>query len=164
MIPIGSYIPPMPAFSYLLLLAIASTFGWTSPESIAFPLAMTLPLAHLVPLLENSQRHYQRVAYSRLVGEARKNRPLGNLPGWLLSISALQQLVLGVACFFIMGMSFEFLFSRKFMRHVLIPLSINWTELYTIALIGALLSLRIRRAYVTFAASMILLMSLRVLI
>lgn len=163
-IPIGSYIPPMPAFSYLILLSLASTFGWTSPESITFPLAMTLPLAHLIPLLENSQRSYQRAAYSRLVGEARKNRVLGSLPGKLLLISALQQIIAGWLCFFTIAIFLTYLFSRKFMQDVLIPLSIGWTELYTIALIGALLSLRIRRAYVTFAASMLIVMSIRFLL
>ena len=161
LIPIGSYLPPMPAFSYLVLLCLASSHDWTTPETIAFPIAITLPLAYIIPSMECRQRHYQRIAYSKLVAEARKSRPLGSLPGRLLLVSGLQQLALGTLLFLSTAFILQYAFSWKIMQSVIIPLDVTWTELYVIALIGALLSLRIRRAYAVFAVSMIGVTSLR---
>ena len=157
LIPSGGYIPPGAFFPYLMVLLLSRQFGWNNSASLAIPLAVTLPLAYVIPWLESRQRDYQKFASSRLTGEARKNFPLGALPLRLITISAAQQGI-GVLCVFI---GTHVLASHIFMQlHDYITFSssgASWGILYIVAAVGSLLSLRIYRAYVFFFVCMALL-------
>jgi len=160
LIPIGSYVPPMPGFPYLILLALASAMGWTEPTALAFPLAVLMPLAYVIPVLEYRQRNWQKYASTQLVTLAESPRPLDGLPGRLLARSSLQQIVGGLLVFVLAYVTAHYIFSfvnnslNSGSERGLIPLDVNWSILYAIAAIGALLSLRIKRAYSVFALCM----------
>ena len=154
--PIGSYIPPMPGFPYLILLSLSNTLGWTQPVTIAFPLAMTLPLAYAIPYVEQQQRNIQKQASSRLIAHSSAPDRLDGLPGRLLTHSVFQQLVGGLFVFVAAYAIIRFFFSFEVTRNNagFISLDVDWSILYAIAAIGALLSLRIKLAYTVFAFCM----------
>ena len=161
-IPHGSYIPPMPGFPYLILLALASPMGWTDPAALAFPLAVAMPLAYAIPFLEYRQRDLQKNASTKLIALADNPRPLKDMPGRLVAHSCLQQagggLLVFLSTYALAYCVFSFV---PYGRGGLIALNIDWSILYAIAAIGALLSLRIKRAYSVFALCMAGLLLLR---
>ena len=163
--PIGSFIPPMAGFPYLLLLALSGHLGWTTPNTIAFPLAVALPLAYAVPLLEYRQRDLQKNASNRLILHAQEIVPITAFSGKLLITSTLQQLGGGLLVFLTLYGGVIWVFSFQIMRKNagLIPLDVDWSVLYAIAATGALLSLRIKRAYVVFAICMAAILFFRVI-
>ena len=146
----------MPVFPYLLLLVLAHAFTWTTPVELAFPLAMLLPAAYIIPYIEAQQRNLQTTAYSQLICRSRQQTPLGKIPVKLIYISAQQQLFFGIASFLLLyGITF-FFFSLDGMENAnFIPLDVDWPVLYAIAAIGALIALRIRRAYMVFSVFMV---------
>ncbi len=150
---IGGYIPPMGAFPYLLLLSLSSRFAWTSPATLAFPLAAMLPLAYLVPYCESWQRDYQKGASTQLTRQASHNTSLGDLPAQRLTISILQQILIAIFLFVSISAASRYIFSLKLVasKTGAIPLDVDWSVLYAIAAIGSLLSLRIKRAYMVFS-------------
>lgn len=154
--PIGSYAPPMPTFPYLLLLALGSLFGWTSPAALTFPLAVCLPLAYCQPLVEIRQRAGQIPAAVRLIEAAESMQPLGSLPGRLVLRSALEQIAAGLVLFLALYAAcvlVVFSFRIPFGTPVLF-VDIDWPGLYAVAAMGALLALRIRKIYLAFALCM----------
>jgi len=162
--PIGSYIPPMAGFPYLILLSLSNTLGWTQPVTIAFPLAMTLPLAYAIPYVEQRQRNIQKQASTRLITHANEPGSLDGLPGRLLIRSVCQQLVSGLFIFVAAYGIIRFFFSFEATRNntsSFISLDVDWSILYAIAAIGALLSLRIKLAYTVFSLCMAGLLILR---
>lgn len=162
--PIGSYIPPMPTLPYLLLLALSKALGWMDPVTLAFPLAATMPLAYAVPLLEYKQRDLQKHASTNLIRMAEELRPLNGYPARLVLRSFFQQagggLLLFIGLYFVMYLLFSLEMTRR--NAGFIPLDVDWSILYAIAAIGALLSLRIKRAYSVFALCMAGLLLFRV--
>jgi PTS system mannose-specific IIC component len=155
LIPIGSYVPPMPGFPYLILLALSSAMSWTEPTALAFPLAVTMPLAYVIPVLEYRQRNWQKHASTKFIALAETPRPLESFPGRLILRSCLQQAGGGLLVFVLAYASTHYIFSLAYDDgRGLIPLDVDWSILYAIAAIGALLSLRIKRAYSVFALCM----------
>lgn len=159
--PIGSYSPPMAAFPYLIMLSLCEPLGWITPSSIAFPLAIVLPLAYAVPFVEYKLRQRHAQSSNLLVSRAEGTEPLEGLPGRLILRSCGEHLVVGLLSFCLIYLVMRagcslLLFSRN--DAGLIPLDVNWPVLYAIAGIGGLLSLRIKRAYVVFAFSMLTLL------
>lgn len=153
---IGGYLPPMGAFPYLVLLALAHWFAWLTPTALAFPLAVTLPLAYLPPYVESRQRDYQKNASTKLLQQAQRNGPLGRIPSRWLTASVAQQLVLALLLFSLAIIVLLHGFSLEFMekKASFIPLDVDWSILYAIAAVGAVLSLRILRAYIVFSLCM----------
>jgi PTS system mannose-specific IIC component len=155
LIPIGSYIQPMPSFPYLVVLALCAFFHWTDPTSLVCPILLSLPLAYLPPLVERRLRDYRKLAYNQLLHHSRKNAPLGALPARLVGMSILRQMAIGLASFLAAALLFFLVFSLPVLQGLTdrVP-EVNWFELYAVASIGAVLSLRIRRAYVVFVLCM----------
>lgn len=154
--PIGGYIPPMPAVPYLIILSLAGIFGWQDAQTIAFPLIISLPLAYIAPWAETRQRNKQKNAYSTLLTHARKrDLVLERIPGLLLARSSMQLITGGLLLFITSWAFLYFLFAQPGIQKIfLFPLAVNWSVLYAIAAIGALLALRIKRSYVIFTLSM----------
>ncbi len=146
---IGSYLPPMAAFPYLMLMAFARTMDWSTPGHLAFPLALSLPLAYVQPHIEGYLRILQTGAYMRLMGRARRPAPLGRLPGSLMAAAVLRQFCVGLAAFVlvqgvaVVGLALPFSWTKT-------VLNADWSLLYGIASLGALMALRINRAYIIF--------------
>lgn len=151
--PIGGFIPPMAAFPYLLLLSLSTQFGWHTPISLAFPLAASLPLAHVVPVYEAFLRNKQSAWSEKLMQAAATETPLHGLAGYMMWKATLWAIVPGLLLF-----TGIYLFCLWFVplvqKQAMFPLSLDWPVLYAIAAIGALLSLRIRRIYLAFALCM----------
>lgn len=155
LIPVGGYIPPMPSFPYLLLLSLAGIFGWADAQSLAFPLFICLPLAYVVPLLETRQRNMQKSAYSVLLAHVRSGEAMDVVPGRLILLSAVQIVGLSLLLFVLAWIAVFGFFSLEAIRDLFaFPLSVNWAVLYTIGAIGALMGLRIKRAYILFMLGM----------
>lgn len=165
--PIGSYQPPMPAFPFLILLASSSIFMWDTPVSLAFPLALTMPLAYAVPVYESWLRGRFAKDSFRVVDMAeRSEQSLGSLPAKTLVRFWLWHAGSGMLCFFAAYALLVALFSLPFFAFLhlapgTVPLNVSWPVLYGIAAIGAVLSLRIRRAYCTFGICMCALLVFR---
>ena len=148
--PIGSYVPPMAAFPFLLLMALSGIMGWIDPVTLAFPLAVSLPLAYAIPVLEQALRDMQKSASSLLYEASSGDFPLGGLPGRLVCQSALLYLAVGMAAFAGVYAGVRAAFTLAPVQSFLIPLDVDWPVLYIIAAIGGLLSLRIRRSFIVF--------------
>ncbi len=160
--PIGSYVPPMAAFPYLILLALSGLLGWGDSTTIAFPLALSLPFAYIIPYLEQRQRNYQKGAYNKLMRQARnKLAPTGKLAGSLLAASALQQLAAGLVFFWAACAAVYALFSLLVDKMIFpIILEVDWPVLFAIAAIGSFLSLRIKPALAVFFTGIAILAAL----
>ncbi|MDL2207308.1 hypothetical protein LJB82_01125 [Desulfovibrio sp. OttesenSCG-928-M16] len=153
---LGGFIPPMAAFPYLLLLALAAHFGWTSPTELAFPLAASLPLAHIVTLYEYLLRKRQGRSSDLLLLKAGGHEPLGRLPGLMVYKASFYYVAVGLALFAALYWLCLHLFNLPLVRrNVFFPLNVDWAVLYAIAAIGALLSLRIRKVYLAFGLCMV---------
>ena len=153
----------MGAFPYLLLIGLSRHFGWTGPDSIAFPLAVTLPLAYAIPSLETWQRDAQKNASTILINTIDTQKVLDGLTQTLVRRSIMQQLGLGLLLFLglylAVGAAFSHILTKLYAD--IIPLDVDWSVLYGIAAIGALIALRVKRAYLVFALSMGALMVLK---
>ena len=154
--PIGGYIPPMGSFPYLVLLLLSAQFGWTKPAVLAFPLAATLPLAYLIPYCESRQRDYQKHASSRMIRQARKSMPMEGAPARQILASALQQFFIAAIIFILVYLVCYYIVSSGILKSEpgIVPLDVDWPVLYSIAAIGSLLSLRIKRVYIVFSLCM----------
>ncbi len=157
--PIGSYLPPMPAFPYLILMSFAGQCHWDTPSMLAFPLALLLPLAYIPPYIEARQRFFQTAGYARLMHRARHQAPLGSLPGRILLSSIMQHYVFGLAAFVGVLILMVLLTAYQNLHQAeIISLNLDWPVLYGIAAIGSLMALRVQRAYVVFALCMFFIM------
>lgn len=156
LIPVGGYIPPMPAFPYLILVSLAGLFGWTDAQSLAFPLLISLPLAHLIPFIEARQRDIQQAAYSSLLAQVRKGKNISSFAGRLVAHSTLQIIGASILLFVAVWYALYVFFSLDIVQcNIPIRLAVNWSVLYAIAAIGSLLALRIKPAYVIFILGMV---------
>lgn len=165
--PIGTYIPPMPAFPYLLLLTLSGLFGLQNPAELILPLALVMPTAYVVLLLEQKQRGLQKNASARLTCKAEQNQLVHIYAGRLITLSLLQQITGGLALFILAYGSAVFLLNTLGLPPAMggeaFPINLDWSILYFIAATGALLSLRIRRAYSVFALCSAVLVCLHLL-
>lgn len=154
LIPIGGYIPPMASFPYLLLLSLAGIFGWSDAASLTLPLMFVLPLAYFVAYIEQYHRDFQKKAFDRLMAGAVLPLPLGALSGKLVLMAAVQLLSFGLLLFLAAHIGLRLLFSWDILNNSAQGLPVTWQILFVIAAIGALLSLRIKKAYLVFTLAM----------
>ena len=147
--PIGGFVPPMPAFPYLLLLFLCAHFGWESASTIAFPLALTLPFAYAVPLLEVGQRNRRKNDSAGMVAAIERDDGATTLPGRTLTKAVSAHMLQGLAAFVAACLAMLLLASLPFVHeHAgLVPLRLNWSALYIIGALGAVVGLRVRRVY-----------------
>lgn len=147
----------MGLFPYLLLLALAGVFGWSGPQSIAFPLAMMLPFAYVIPFMEYKQRDQQKRASNDLICCAEKQTFCSDISATLVLAASLKQVFSGLLLFLVAYAGMTALCSLILAHRAsgLIPLEVDWSVLYAIAALGAVLSLRIKRAYCVFVLCML---------
>jgi|GEM_PF-3816377 len=119
-----------------------------------------MPLAYVIPFLEHRQRNLQKNASSKLITLAEGLGPLSSFPNRLIARSFLQQAGGGLLVFLVVYLSVYCIFSLDH-DNGFIPLDVDWSILYAIAAIGALLSLRIKRAYFVFILCMAALLLFR---
>lgn len=164
--PIGGYLPPNALFPYLMMLAICAFFSWDvaptgiSPGQLVVPLVLSLPFAYISPLLEAWLRK-QRVPWnSQVIKKARAEGPMGPIAGSVIwqsiGLSVALELFLWIASTVILGGAIFLIFRWRLVPHM----DIDWWPIYLVASVGGVLSLRIRRAYVFFICSMLILMGI----
>lgn len=151
----------MAAFPYLALLTLSGPFAWVSSSSLAIPLMLSLPLAYVIPRLEDRLRRTRSAISDTLVRQA-KEQITGPQPlaGRLLYREILYSTGFSLALFLtatiILYLLFTLLgpnFPHSLLETPVFP-NVEWPILYGIAGIGAFLSLRIKRAYLVFALCM----------
>ncbi len=153
---LGSVVPPYGTLSFLLLFPLAVLYDWRQPDVLLLPVAFAMLCAHAAAWLEQQQRQLMDDASERVqlwcAGDAG-----GTLPGRAILYSILvragAQYALYIVCFLLMtalGPLFARIGAEWF------P-SVSWAMFYAAAMAGAVLGLRIRRAYAVLAAALIIL-------
>lgn len=156
--PIGGYLPPSPSFSYLMLLVLGFYFNWATPGEVIVPLALSLPFAYLTPLLEGWLRKQRNMWNSQVLKKSRGTAALGKSTGVILgqslALTLALELLLWIASTVALGFFLSFIMNSSF--HVQSP-EASWGFLYLLGCTGAVLALRLRRAYLVFIFSFLIL-------
>ncbi len=155
---VGTYVPPMPAYSFVVFLFLVQTFPCDTGGEFLAALAISSVPAYLQPILDVRHRTLQAQAYSRLMAAAELPAPPPGLPFELVLRSALRQLVVGLLLFFpvlLVATGLYTLVGRFFFStasHSLVP----GTYVAAAAALGATAALRLRKAYVVFLLCILL--------
>jgi len=151
-LPAGTYIPPQRQFPLFLTLAISSNTSIINPNIFYILLLIAIPFAYIGKWLERLHRMAQNKDYDKIT------KKIITLPSYHLGhrlINSLTQLLLiNTSVFFI---SCIIIMKALSIIHTYIPLSkgaeINWPALWALSFIGGILSLRIKKSYLTFLVS-----------
>lgn len=154
-VPLGTVVPPQGTLSYLLLFPLARLYGWSAPGPLLLPILLAVLAAYGAALLERSERVFLNglmppVEQYCLTGK-------GLSPGSALLLGALLRAILQLALYMVsfvaLAVVFEGLDSHR--RGPLL-LVITWPMMYATAMLGGVLSLRVRRAYAVLLAALFL--------
>lgn len=154
-VPLGSVVPPQGVLSFLLMFPLARLYGWSAPGALLLPLLLAVLAAYGAAFAERSQR----VLLNRLMPAVEnfcrtgKGCPPGGALLAGISLRACWQFALYLACFILLAIIFDGLDSQ---RRGPILRTINWPMMYVAAMLGAILSLRVRRAYAILLAGLCL--------
>ena len=153
--PIGSYLPPMPAFPLLILLPLSSQFGWATPQELALPLFLLLPLAYVPPLLEIRLRRAAIEGQALLTEQAEGRLPLGGLPGRIIARAMARHMLYAIPLFWgtLAAAAFLFSLARPLLEAAGGSLNAVWPGILCLCALGAFLALRLPRAYLVFFMS-----------
>lgn len=153
---LGLLVPPYGTLGFLLLFPVALQNNWSSPNYLFLPLLFCMFCAYLASSLEQYQRQLHNIVAVQVVEWCRNP-----LRGWSPSLAiaysvilrALSQGLLYIACFFILNLFGPYLvdLGAKYLPNV------TWGMFYAAAITGAVLSLRIRRAYFVFSLAILFL-------
>ena len=139
--------PPYGNLSFLLLFPLCRYFNLTQPGSLLIPLILCMLAAYLAAFCERRQRIWQNPMVDKVEMWC-EGKPGGTSPGVALCQASLRRAFwqIGLYC-----LCFTFIFSLLSTlqnQQALPPLrAVTWSALYVAALMGAVLSLRTRQAY-----------------
>ncbi|WP_363315625.1 PTS sugar transporter subunit IIC [uncultured Desulfovibrio sp.] len=154
-VPLGSVVPPQGVLSFLLMFPLVRLYGWSAPGALLLPLLLAVLAAYAAAFAERSQRVLLNRIMPAVEGYCRTGR--GCAPGHALllgiSLRACWQFALYLICFVGLTLVFEGLDSQR--RGPLLR-NINWPMMYVAAMLGAVLSLRVRKAYSVLLACLCL--------
>ena len=156
-IAMGSVIQPFGGMAYLLLFPLCATLSWTQPGVLLLPLVLSMLAAHVGALCELRYRVRQNVLLDRVGGLLEHNDPALPLPTpeALVARSLVGRIVwhalLYLSCYAILCLVVASLLEAGL--YPVLP-SLEWGFVYALAIIGAVLSLRERRAYIICGISM----------
>lgn len=154
-VPLGSVVPPQGVLSFLLMFPLARHYGWSAPGALLLPLLLAVLAAYAAAFAERSQRIVLNRIMPNVESFSRTGR--GCPPGGALllgaGLRACWQFALYLLCFALLALVFEGLDSQR--RGPLLR-TINWPMMYVAAMLGAVLSLRVRKAYGVLLASLCL--------
>ncbi len=140
--------PPYGNLSFLLLFPLCKYFGLTQPGSLLIPLILCMPAAYLAAFCEQRQRIWQNATVDRVeIWCAGKHG--GTSPGAALCYSSLRRAFWQI-CLYCLCFALIFSLLHTLQNHQALPAlrAVTWSALYVAALMGAVLSLRTRQAYV----------------
>lgn len=156
--PFGNKVSPMPAFPFLILVSAYTQFGVPAGlGDMVLPVLASLPLAYIMPGLEQKLRLSKEGGYMRILEASGSEESLLPLYGAVMGRSVMIQIILGLGCFLPFLFFATFLFYSglitPFLPQLELPAKggLNWMTLFaSIAAIGAILSLRIKRSFIIF--------------
>lgn len=131
-----------------MLFPLCRFFDLTQPGSLLIPLILCMLAAYLASFCEQRQRIWQNAMVDKVEIWCEGKRG-GTSPGAALCYSSLRRFFwqIGLYC-----LCFALIFSLLgiLQRHQALPplQAVTWSALYVAALMGAVLSLRTRQAYV----------------
>lgn len=153
--PAGTYIPPNRALPAFLCLALTHMLGLSLPADVLLLLLLTLPTAWLGAKLEGWQRVWQNASYN----EAQlwvKDEVQGFRSGALIRRGVLQTVLLQGGTFLLIGLIGLWAVPELLAYWPVTGSDLGWGHLWSAALIGGVLSLRIKAAYGTLLAGLAL--------
>lgn len=145
--PIGSYLPPFPAFSFMLLLALTDAYGWSSPQVVCFPLALSLPLAYVIPHIESYARKKQNASYDLLLATVGRD-DFETVLSSVLRRAFFQQIIMAGALFTAVYTMLHLFFVLN--GDVVLSNTTTWLGIIAVGCLGAVMALRITVAYKAF--------------
>ena len=147
--PAGTFIPANSTLATLAALSLSRLLDLHEPTELALPMLMCLPLALLGARMDLLQRRKQDAGYNQLLRWSRRPGASGSPPERIIAASTGQILLVTfiqwAASLAILGMFFHLIDPHRLMDISNRP--INWSELWFIAAIGGILSLRRRISY-----------------
>lgn len=154
--PAGTFVPPQSVASTVMALSLISYFGLSGPSEYALPLLCSLPMGLLGVRLELFQRRWQDAGYNSLLHWARKTgsrHTARHAPGRLVGISLLQLFALYFItfCLGLLALIAVMTFLQAQQTVLGAGMALQWGHLWFVGALGGVLSLRIRKSYVTFA-------------
>ncbi len=158
---VGTYVPPNGVFSLLAMLFLAGRLHIADAPDLAFPMALSLPLAILGARLETWQRKLDTLGYNRVI-DAGSSYALLSAATSRAVLSSISQIFLfsflaftaGTAVFYLLIWMF-----RLFLPDLPASSAPTWPVLWLIASGGGILALRIRWAFATFWAGLAILLA-----
>lgn len=152
--------------------------SFLSPATLFVPLVLAMPAAKCASRLESYVRHLSDTRYDQLLswlegkqaeaGELAKVNSMESHPKKLIITALFQSILVYMAtfvlCFFVLFITFYCItiLWGQFPQHYALfndvsQRIINWPMLWFAALIGALLALRIKKAYIAYGATILVL-------
>jgi len=153
--PAGTFIPPHSIFSLLATLTLLTCLPASDMRMVTLILICTTPLGYLGAWTEQWYRRRQNLSYNSLITWTRNRKPAYSSPEILTKLALTETFVLNLLLFFLCVLPLFFVL-RNIHPWVENELQPTWPMLWLIASLGALLSLRIHKAYILAAITMIL--------
>ena len=146
--------PPFGSLSFLLLFPLASHFWLNRPGPLLLTLILVILAAYLGGFMERSLRIHENYLVDRVeawcAGDCFALTP-GQAVLHVVLLRAFWQFMLYVVCYALLFCLIAVLSARQALPQLSI---LSWPMLYGAALMGAVLSLRTRRAYMVLACSL----------
>ncbi len=143
-IALGSIIPPFAGMAFLLLFPLCSALSWTQPGLVLLPIIYCMMVAHTGSFLELRYR----VRMNRLLEPVEKEGPALSLEAMVHACArtrAIWHAIFYLAAYALLCALVVFLLNNRI--YPVLP-ALEWPLVYALAVTGAVLSLRERRAYV----------------
>lgn len=146
--------PPFGSLSFLLLFPLAMHFSLNQPGELLLPLILVMLTAYLGAFLERSLRIHENRLVDRVEswcsGDGLTLAPAGAVLRVML-LRAFLQFLLFALCYALLFCLLSVLTTRQALPRLAL---LSWPMLYAAALMGAVLSLRTRRAYMVLFGSL----------
>ncbi|MDZ7758977.1 MAG: PTS sugar transporter subunit IIC [Desulfovermiculus sp.] len=145
--PAGTYIPPQRILSTLLVCSTACALNLTTPYQLLLPILCALPAAHLGTFVEKRLRQGQTDNHAQLMTWTDSLQPVA-FPGQMIWMSLGKKILCESGLFLLLVMLVTlFTAAGAFFLPGRISWQFDWTHIWAAALLGGILSVRIRRAY-----------------
>lgn len=158
----GTYIPPNGPASVVAAICLAEIWSFGSePGLVALCIALAIPIGLLGPQVEYAQRRWQNAGYNALLHWSRHSHRQDSegILTWL-SLRSVGQLAVVQILYFLCATSLAWVAgsiidARQVFMTLDLPLT--WPLLWFSACVGAVLALRVRRAYAVLLLGLLLL-------
>lgn len=144
--PAGTYVPPHRLISTFLALVIVQVLSLTTPWQILPVLVVSLPFSWIGSFLEHKERLWQNNKYKTMLGR-KENVQTEFVTSRDIQISLLQKIFINCGFFIISFLIVYFFLQYLFLFWPNNLNILNWYHLWSISLVGAILSLRIPIAF-----------------